>query len=137
MIIDPISLRPCVARMFTVNGRPTEVFVEATSTLLEVLRIELSMTGTKQGCDLGACGACTVVVDGRRIASCLALAASYEGSHITTIEGLGSSIVFIRCRKPSFATMRCNAGTAHRDRSCRELSFWPTIRSIGLRYAKP
>ena len=90
MIIDPISLRPCVARMFTVNGRPTEVFVEATSTLLEVLRIELSMTGTKQGCDLGACGACTVVVDGRRIASCLALAASYEGSHITTIEGLGS-----------------------------------------------
>ena len=55
-----------------------------------VIRDQLGLTGTKKGCDMGACGACTVLVDGRRIKSCLALAASYDGTNVTTIEGIGT-----------------------------------------------
>ena len=73
-----------------INGRPIVLDVEPCATLLDVIRIELAMTGTKMGCDMGACGACTVLIEGRRIVSCLALAASYEGTSVTTIEGIGT-----------------------------------------------
>lgn len=73
-----------------INGRDYEVSAPACDTLLDVLRDQLGMTGTKKGCDMGACGACTVLADGRRIKSCLALAASYDGRSITTIEGIGT-----------------------------------------------
>jgi xanthine dehydrogenase YagT iron-sulfur-binding subunit len=71
-----------------VNGQSHAVAVDPRTTLLDALRERLGMAGTKKGCDMGACGACTVHVDGRRVVSCLTLAASVEGKRITTIEGL-------------------------------------------------
>jgi xanthine dehydrogenase YagT iron-sulfur-binding subunit len=73
----------------TVNGQPRSVPLgDPRVTLLDLLRERLDLTGTKKGCDRGQCGACTVLLDGRRINSCLVLAASLEGAAITTIEGL-------------------------------------------------
>jgi xanthine dehydrogenase YagT iron-sulfur-binding subunit len=71
-----------------VNGTSAEVSVAGHETLLDVLRDRLGLTGTKKGCDQGACGACTVHVDGRRVLSCLTLAAQCEGREVTTIEGV-------------------------------------------------
>src|SRR6187455_154835 len=73
----------------TVNGAHVDVPHDARVSLLDLLRESLHLFGTKKGCDQGACGACTVLVDGERILSCLALAVQYEGRAITTIEGLG------------------------------------------------
>src|SRR6266851_4558325 len=73
----------------TVNGQARTIMVEARTTLLEALRNELMLTGTKMGCDRGECGACTVHVEGRRILSCMTLAVMQAGKWITTIEGLG------------------------------------------------
>jgi xanthine dehydrogenase YagT iron-sulfur-binding subunit len=71
-----------------VNDQPETIMVEPRMTLLDALREELALTGTKKSCDRGECGACTVHVDGRRILSCMTLAAMQEGKHVTTIEGL-------------------------------------------------
>ena len=72
----------------TVNGRARAMTVEPRTTLLDALRDELGLTGTKKACDRGECGACTVHVDGRRVLSCMTLAAMQAGKRITTIEGL-------------------------------------------------
>ena len=72
----------------TINGNPIEFLCEPRQTLLEVLRNTLDMTGTKEGCSNGNCGACTVVVDGRPVVSCLVLAVEIEGAEIHTIEGV-------------------------------------------------
>jgi carbon-monoxide dehydrogenase small subunit len=77
--------RLCTLR---VNGEVREVAVLETATLVEVLRYDLGLTGTKQGCDEGDCGACTVLVDGRPTLACLTLAVTLEGREIVTIEGL-------------------------------------------------
>jgi xanthine dehydrogenase YagT iron-sulfur-binding subunit len=74
-----------------INGATHNLRIEPRVSLLDALRENLSMTGTKKGCNQGACGACTVLVDGERILSCLALAVQYEGRAITTIEGLAGS----------------------------------------------
>ena len=74
----------------TVNGKIHELKLDPRTTLLDALRDHLDLTGSKKGCDQGACGACTVLVDGRRVVSCLTLAAMNSGKKITTIEGIGS-----------------------------------------------
>jgi xanthine dehydrogenase YagT iron-sulfur-binding subunit len=75
---------------FNVNGQTRELTIDLRTTLLDSLREHLHLTGSKKGCDHGQCGACTVIVDGRRINSCLTLAVMHEGATITTIEGLGA-----------------------------------------------
>ena len=82
-----------VARMtveFEVNGRPYRLNLDPRTTLLDALRENLKLTGTKKGCDHGQCGACTVLVNGERINSCLSLALQHEGDRVSTLEGLGS-----------------------------------------------
>ena len=74
---------------FTVNGDPVEVLCETQQTLLDVLRDELELTGTKEGCGTGDCGACSVVVDGRLVCSCLMLGVEANGKSVETIEGMG------------------------------------------------
>src|SRR5678815_1573124 len=71
-----------------VNGEEREVLAPVHHTLLEVLREEMALTGTKHGCELGECGTCTVLVDGRPVLSCLALPVECEGREVTTVEGL-------------------------------------------------
>ncbi|UPJ49191.1 aldehyde dehydrogenase iron-sulfur subunit [Bradyrhizobium sp. 200] len=75
---------------FSVNGKPHEIALDTRTTLLDALREHLHLTGSKKGCDHGQCGACTVIVGGRRINSCLTLAVMHESDEITTIEGLGT-----------------------------------------------
>jgi xanthine dehydrogenase YagT iron-sulfur-binding subunit len=72
----------------SVNGTPQQLLLDSRVTLLDALRDRLDLTGTKKGCDQGACGACTVLLDGKRVLSCLTLAAQCEGREVTTIEGL-------------------------------------------------
>lgn len=74
----------------TVNGREVHLQLDPRTTLLDALREHLHLTGTKKGCDQGQCGACTVIVEGRRINSCLTLAVMHDGDTVTTIEGLGT-----------------------------------------------
>ena len=71
-----------------INGEPRELAVEPYRSLLDVLRMEIGLTGTKKGCDVGDCGACTVIMNGQPINSCLVLAVEVEGSNILTIEGI-------------------------------------------------
>ncbi len=81
---------PVMAKVaLRINGQRYEQEVDTRTTLLDLLRERLQLTGTKKGCDQGQCGACTVIADGRRINSCLSLAVMHEGAEITTIEGLG------------------------------------------------
>jgi xanthine dehydrogenase YagT iron-sulfur-binding subunit len=75
---------------FSVNGSPHEVEIDPRTSLLDLLREHLGLTGSKKGCDHGQCGACTILVDGRRINACLTLAIMHEDDEIVTIEGLGA-----------------------------------------------
>jgi carbon-monoxide dehydrogenase small subunit len=74
----------------TVNGEPADALVDPSKTLLEVLREDLNLTGTKHGCELGECGACAVLVEGQPVLSCLALAVESNGRAVTTIEGISA-----------------------------------------------
>lgn len=76
---------------FTINDQPVTVEVDLRTSLLDLLRDHLGLPGSKKGCNQGACGACTVLVDGERINSCLALAVQYQGRSITTVEGLSDA----------------------------------------------
>ena len=76
---------------FTVNGTPCSLDLDPRVTLLDALRDHLDLTGSKKGCDHGQCGACTVLVDGRRINACLSLAVMHDGDQITTVEGLSEN----------------------------------------------
>jgi xanthine dehydrogenase YagT iron-sulfur-binding subunit len=94
---EPARPRKASSRMtprmqvsLTVNGAAETLDLDPRVTLLDALREHLHLTGTKKGCDHGQCGACTVIVNGRRINSCLTLAVMHEGDKVTTIEGLGS-----------------------------------------------
>jgi xanthine dehydrogenase YagT iron-sulfur-binding subunit len=85
---DPALAANPVDVGLVVNGQPARLSLDPRVTLLDALREEMGLTGTKKACDLGQCGACTVHVDGRRVLSCLTLAASVDGRQVTTIEGL-------------------------------------------------
>ncbi|MGF7179045.1 (2Fe-2S)-binding protein [Tunturiibacter psychrotolerans] len=87
----PIEAFRTLELKLVVNGLPRAVNVDPCVTLLDLLREYLHLTGSKKGCDHGQCGACTVLLDGKRVNSCLILAVSREGSTVTTIEGLGST----------------------------------------------
>jgi len=99
----------------TVNGEPREVEVDTRRSLLDLLREDLALTGTQKGCDQGACGACTVHLDGRRRLSCLTLAVQADGHDVTTVEGLAADgdlhpvqRAFIDC--DAFQCGACTAG---------------------------
>jgi xanthine dehydrogenase YagT iron-sulfur-binding subunit len=81
---------PSMPVTLTVNGKAHQLDVDTRTTLLDALREHLKLTGTKKGCDHGQCGACTVLVNGTRINSCLSLAVQHQGDKVTTIEGLGT-----------------------------------------------
>jgi xanthine dehydrogenase YagT iron-sulfur-binding subunit len=93
---SPAAPKPAPGRVpmarvtLDVNGQAHTLDLDTRTTLLDALREHLHLTGTKKGCDHGQCGACTVIVDGRRINSCLTLAVMHPGAQVTTIEGLGT-----------------------------------------------
>ncbi|MFS2047841.1 aldehyde dehydrogenase iron-sulfur subunit PaoA [Variovorax sp. Varisp41] len=86
----PPTNMPSTRLSLQVNGQSHALELDTRTTLLDALREHLHLTGTKKGCDHGQCGACTVLLDGRRINSCLTLAVMHEGAQVTTIEGLGT-----------------------------------------------
>jgi xanthine dehydrogenase YagT iron-sulfur-binding subunit len=123
-----------------VNGRAQRLEVDPRTSLLDVLREHLQLTGTKKGCNQGACGACTILLDGRRVNSCLTLAIMHNGASVTTIEGLSNSTdgtlhplqaAFIEC--DAFQCGYCTPGQilsgvaciaeGHAD-SSEEIKFW-------------
>jgi xanthine dehydrogenase YagT iron-sulfur-binding subunit len=98
-----------------VNGTARTVKIEPRVTLLDALREYIGLTGSKKGCDHGQCGACTVLVNGRRINSCLTLALMHEGDDITTIEGLAKGDISIQCKRRSLSMTAFSAATARRS----------------------
>jgi carbon-monoxide dehydrogenase small subunit len=92
---------------FTVNGEEREIAVEPNRSLLDALRTEAGLTGTKKGCDVGECGSCTVILDGKPVNSCLVLAQEVQGARITTIEGLQPSGQEVHPLQENF--MQCGA----------------------------
>lgn len=86
--LPPVAIENGVKVSFKVNANPTNVLVDSRMTLLDTLRERLGLTGSKKGCDHGQCGACTVIVNGQRVLSCLTLAATCQGKSVITIEGL-------------------------------------------------
>jgi len=88
---DTAASIPTAKVALQVNGKTHRLELDTRTTLLDTLREHLHLTGTKKGCDHGQCGACTVIVDGRRLNSCLTLAVMHDGARVTTVEGLGST----------------------------------------------
>ncbi|TMR15901.1 2Fe-2S iron-sulfur cluster binding domain-containing protein [Nonomuraea turkmeniaca] len=98
------------AVLLRVNGTTHELDLEPQVSLLDALREHLGLTGTKKGCDQGACGACTVLADGVRVNACLALAVQYEGREITTIEGVASPLQAAFVAHDGFQCGYCTSG---------------------------
>jgi xanthine dehydrogenase YagT iron-sulfur-binding subunit len=117
--MKPTASLPANSRItLKVNGAAQPLDVAPWTTLLDALREYLDLTGTKKGCDHGQCGACTVLVDGRRIISCLTLAIVKDGAAVTTVEGLvEGDALHTRCSKRSSSTTPSSAATARQARS--------------------
>ncbi len=114
---------PTLSVSFALNGRTQRLEIDPRTTLLDALREEAGLTGSKKGCDHGQCGACTVHVDGQRVLSCLTLAASLEGRTVTTIEGLANADGALHPMQQAFIDHDAfHAVIARRARSCRR---WP------------
>ena len=114
----------------TINGEPTEFLCEPQLTLLDVLRDELHLTGSKEGCSSGDCGACSVTVDGRLVCSCLMLAVEAEGHKIETVEGMahGDDLHPLQRKFLEHAALQCGFCTPGRaDRVPRRC--WTAIRT--------
>jgi xanthine dehydrogenase YagT iron-sulfur-binding subunit len=93
-----------------VNGRDVRLELDTRTTLLDALREQLGLTGSKKGCDHGQCGACTVLIDGRRANSCLALAVAHDGAEVTTIEGLDHPLQRTFVERDAFQCGYCTPG---------------------------
>jgi xanthine dehydrogenase YagT iron-sulfur-binding subunit len=96
--------------VLSVNGAEHQLLVDTRTTLLDALREQLRLTGSKKGCDHGQCGSCTVLVDGRRVNSCLALAVAHDGEEITTIEGLDHPLQRAFVEHDAFQCGYCTPG---------------------------
>ena len=107
-----------------INGARYDVQLEPRVSLLDALREYIGLSGTKKGCNQGACGACTVLVDGERINSCFALAVQYQGREITTIEGVADCRGCTRCKPPLSNTTVSSAAIARPVRSARPSAWW-------------
>ncbi len=107
----------------TINGEPTEFLCEPQQTLLEALRDELGLTGTKEGCGTGDCGACSVTLDGRLVCSCLVLAAEAMGREVGTVEGVarGETLHPIQQKFLEHAALQCGVCTPGFIVAAREL----------------
>ena len=103
---------------FYVNGDAYDLDVPANKTMLDVLRDELCLTGTKEGCGAGECGACTVIVDDVPLNACLVLAPELDGVHITTVEACPTGRSSRRCSRASSSMAPCSAGSARLASSC-------------------
>lgn len=129
MTFAPTVMGPVMSKVACrVNGEAREFEVDTRTTLLDALREHLHLTGTKKGCDHGQCGACTVIVGGRRINSCLTLVVMHEGEDVTTIEGLGTPENMHRCRPRLSNTTVINAATARQGKSVRRSPCWTKSR---------
>ena len=104
---------------FNLNGRTVSVHSPDDAPLLWVIRDELGLTGTKFGCGIGMCGACTVHVEGRATRSCITAVGAVAGANVTTIEGLSTQKGNILCKLPGSSCKFLNAVIASRDRSCK------------------
>ena len=125
------ELNDAIPVTLTVNGKKHNLRIDPRTTLLDCLREHLHLTGSKKGCDHGQCGACTVHINGRRVNSCLCLAAMHEGDEITTIEGIGQP-ENLHPMQAAFVDLRClSVRLLHvRDRSCRR---WRCCRNLADR----
>src|SRR3954464_3686757 len=110
-----------------VNGADRELEVDTRASLLDVLRERLDLTGTKKGCDHGQCGACTVLLDGRRANACLALAVAHDGAELTTIEGLEHPLQDAFVEHDAF---RC--GSCTRGQLCSAAAVLEEARAEGV-----
>lgn len=98
----------------TINGEEAEYLCEPQETLLDALRDQIGLTGTKEGCSSGDCGACSVMLDGRLVCSCLVLGVEAEGKTVETIEGMANGKTCTLYSKNSWKKRPCNVATAHR-----------------------
>jgi xanthine dehydrogenase YagT iron-sulfur-binding subunit len=119
----------------TVNGDQHSVEVDTRRSLLDLLRVDLGLSGTQKGCDQGACGACTVHLDGRRRLSCLTMAVQVDGREVTTIEGMGTTAdlhpvqqAFIDC--DAFQCGACTAGQVMSAVALLEEGGWDTADEV-------
>lgn len=120
-----------------INGQTQQVMIEPRVTLLDVLRERLQLTGTKKGCDCGQCGACTVLVNGRRINACLALAVMHEGDDIVTVEGLASENELHALQRAFIEYDALQCGYCTPGQICSGVAAIEEIRSGAISYATP
>ena len=113
----------------TINGEGVDFLCEPRNSLLEVLRDDLDLTGAKEGCNNGNCGACNVIMDGRLVNSCCVLGVEADGCEITTIEGIGSAANLHPLQQKSSNTPRCNAESARPGSSSPPRHCWTRTRT--------